>query len=274
MPAHYTVRRLLVDLAAPLPRHWAGGDAFLSAFLNALSMSFPEGEQFFIDAVREGAAALPAAEREAFADELRGFVGQEATHRRLHALFNAQLDRQGLVNAWEPRILRRRRRIEGLDPRHAVAVTAAYEHFTAILAEYLLARPGLLAGAEPRLADFWAWHAAEESEHRSTAFELYRRLGGDEARRRRWMSIVTTNFLSDIVRQTVSNLRHDGTLWRCSTWRSGWRLWFGADGLLRQLRRPWRRYYAAGFHPCEQGGQAGPAWLAAHADRWRPVGSG
>jgi hypothetical protein len=31
------VRRLLIDLEAPFARHWNGGDAFRSAFFNALS---------------------------------------------------------------------------------------------------------------------------------------------------------------------------------------------------------------------------------------------
>ena len=52
-------RRLLVDLQAPLPRHWNGGDAFRTALFNALSMSVPAGEQFFLDSVKKGLAALP-----------------------------------------------------------------------------------------------------------------------------------------------------------------------------------------------------------------------
>ena len=46
--------RLLIDLEAPIARHWNGGDAFRTAYFNALSMSFPVGEQFFIDSVRDG----------------------------------------------------------------------------------------------------------------------------------------------------------------------------------------------------------------------------
>ena len=38
------VRRLLIDMAAPIPRHWCAGDPFRTALLNALSMSFPVGE--------------------------------------------------------------------------------------------------------------------------------------------------------------------------------------------------------------------------------------
>ena len=83
------VRRLAIDLDTPFPVRWNGGDAFRSALFNALSMTFPVGEQYFIDSVRAGVAALPEAERAAFADEVRGFVGQEATHRHLHARFNA-----------------------------------------------------------------------------------------------------------------------------------------------------------------------------------------
>ena len=43
--AALAVRRLLIDLEAPVARHWCGGDAFQTALLNALSMSFPAGER-------------------------------------------------------------------------------------------------------------------------------------------------------------------------------------------------------------------------------------
>ena len=166
------VRRLLIDLETPFERHWCGGDAFRTAFFNALSMSFPVGEQFFIDAVRDGHKALPPEEQAQFADEVRGFIGQEATHRRIHALFNGHLDQQGLANEWAPRAQERMKLFAGADPRHPLAVTAANEHFTALLAEWLLAHPEVLQGAEPRLATMWQWHCAEESEHKNTAFDL------------------------------------------------------------------------------------------------------
>ena len=161
---HLVVRRLLIDLEASIPRHWNGGDAFRTAFFDALSMSFPVGEQFFIDSVRAGLRALPEAQRALFEDEVRGFIGQEATHRRIHALYNGHLARQGLVNRWEARALKRIRALDGLDLRTHLGVTAATEHFTAIFAERLLTHDGLLAGAEPRLLTLWRWHAAVERE--------------------------------------------------------------------------------------------------------------
>jgi predicted metal-dependent hydrolase len=265
------VRRLLVDLDTPLPRHWCGGDAFRTAWFNALSMSFPFGEQFFIDAVRAGAATLPEDQRVAFEPAIKAFVGQEATHRRIHTLFNAHLEKQGLVNHWEPRAARRLTQLEGVDVRQWVAATAATEHFTAILAEYLLSDASPLQGAEPRLATLWLWHASEETEHRSTAFDLYRALGGNEEWRLRLFRLNTGYFICDALRQTVNNLWHDGTWWRMSTWASGWRFLFGRGGLVRTLRQPWRRYLREDFHPSRQDGRAAAQWLRDHAADWEPV---
>lgn len=266
------VRRLLVDLQTPFARHWNGGDAFRSAFFNALSMSFPNGEQFFIDSVRAGLQALPEAQRAPFEAEVRGFIGQEATHRRLHSLYNEQLAQQGLKNHWEPRSQRRMARLEGKDVRLHLAVTAAAEHFTAILAEYLLGHDAPLAGADARMTLLWRWHAAEESEHRSTAFDLYRALGGNEEWRLRIFRVVSFNFVCDALRQTLNNLWHDGSWWRPSTWVSGWRFLFGRDGIVRAMRRPWSEYLRADFHPADHGGQAGTAWLRDNTASFTQVG--
>jgi predicted metal-dependent hydrolase len=265
------VRRLLIDLERPVDRHWANGDAFRTAYLNALSMSFPIGEQFFIDSVRNGVKSLPAEARERFETEVQGFVGQEATHRRIHGLFNAHLMKQGLVNRWEQRAARRIQRFKHLDVRHHVASTAAYEHFTAILAEYMLGRPELFGSTEPRLQTMWMWHAAEESEHKSVAFDLYHALGGNHRWRVRWFWIATSYFLADSLRQTVNNLWHDGTLFKWSTWASGWRFFFGQDGLVPANFRAWRAYLRADFHPAEHESGRSAQWLREHADRFAVV---
>lgn len=265
------VRRLRVDLKPSLARHWNGSDAFRTALFNALSMSFPAGEQVFIDAMRRGLAELPAGQRTEFESEVQAFIGQEATHRHIHGLFNAHLARQGLVNRWESRILKRRERMQAMGARNWLAVTAATEHFTAILADHLLAHPQLLQGAEPRLRDLWLWHCSEESEHRSTAFDLYRALGGDEAWRLRIFRVVSWHFGADLLRQTLHNLWRDGAWWQTSTWFSAWASLFGPHGLLRLGFGPWRQYKRADFHPSQADGSAGARWLAAHADLAPPV---
>lgn len=265
------VRRLLIDLETPFARNWCGGDEFSTAFFNALSMSFPFGEQFFIDSVRAVAETLTVEARTALQAEIKGFVGQEATHRRIHSLFNAHLERQGLVDAWTPRITGRLRRLEGADPRHALAITAASEHFTAMFAEWLLAHPEVLAGAEPRLRALWLWHSAEESEHKCTAFDVYRAAGGSERWRKRWFVRITITFLTDLVRQTVANLRTEGALWKFATWKSAARILFARDGLLIGNVGAWRRYLATGFHPAEQESSLSGRWLDNNRSLFKPV---
>lgn len=267
------VRRLLIDLEQSVDRHWCGGDPFLTAWFNALSMSFPVGEQFFIDSVRRGAKELPPDQQEAFRQEIQGFVGQEATHRRIHALFNAQVEKHGLVNAWEPRVRKRLKQLEGIGPRHELAITAAYEHFTALFAEWLLSHPSVLDGCEPRLKTLWLWHSAEESEHKSTAFDLYQALGGSHAWRVRWMIRITVIFLWQAMRQTTLNLHRDGTLWRWSTWRSGWRHLLGAQGMLRNSVKPWKAYFRRDFHPRQQSCELSARWLQDNHERFSTVGA-
>ncbi|MFC5497388.1 metal-dependent hydrolase [Caenimonas terrae] len=267
------VRRLLIDLEQPFERHWCGGDAFRSALFNALSMSFPVGEQFFIDSVRAGFRLLPPELQERFRAEVQGFVGQEATHRRLHALFNAQLERQGLVNDWEPRARQRLKLMEGQDARHLLGITAANEHFTAILADWMLRNADLLASSDQRLSTLWLWHSAEESEHKSTAFDLYQAVGGSHEWRIKWFRRITTIFLVDTLRQTVNNLRHDGTLWKWSTWTSAASYLFGKRGLIRQTYQPWRDYKRRDFHPSQHDSEPSRRWLADYSDRYTPVGA-
>jgi len=265
-----TIRRLLVDLDTPLPRHWAG-DAFTTAFFNALSMSFPVGEQLFIDSIRKGMAQLPEAQRQAHAIEVQGFIGQEATHRRIHQRFNEHLTKQGLVNRWERRLESRRPQMEALDVRNWVAVTAATEHLTAIFSEHLLAHPALLQHAEPRLRDMWRWHCSEETEHRATAFEIYRSLGGAHEWRVKIFKVVTQDFAIELARQVLGNLWHDGTWWRPSTWMQGFGLLFGKSGFVRCGRAPWRRYLSADFHPDQADGSLARQWLDANAGVAPPV---
>ncbi|MFM7000893.1 MAG: metal-dependent hydrolase, partial [Limnohabitans sp.] len=238
-PTDLTVRRLAIDLSKGFSRHWNGGDAFLTAYANALSMSFPVGEQFFIDAVKHGAKALPDTPENADLHKVvKGFIGQEATHRHLHGLYNAHLEKQGLVNHWGPRSEKRLEKgrqmlFEKSDKGylHELAMTAAFEHYTSIFGDLVLAhmdQPGdWFAKAEEPLKTLWRWHAAEESEHKCVAFDLYQRLGGNHAWRMRWFWYVTLQFSADVLRQTVNNLWHDKTLFKPSTWWSAGKFLLG-----------------------------------------------
>ncbi len=266
------VRRLLVDLTTPFAVRWNGGDAFRSAFFSALSMSFPVGEQYFIDSVRNGLKALPHEQRETFSKEVAGFVAQEATHRRVHELFNGHLRNQGFDNWIERHAAQRIAKNAGRPVPLHVAATAATEHFTAIFANWTMRHPEAFEGAEPRLQTLWAWHASEESEHRNTAFDIYTAVSGNHLWRKRMFSYITVVFLSDVARQTVLNLWHDKALFKASTWASCWKLLFAKDGMIRGNYGLWRDYKSPSFHPSQHEAELSRQWLLDNTAQFAVVG--
>jgi predicted metal-dependent hydrolase len=256
------IRRLRVDLSRGFPRLWCGGDAFRTHYMNALSMSFPVGEQFFIDAVKKGVTLLPPEQQAHWAEEVRGFVGQEATHRFIHGQFNSELERQGLKNHWQRWAAWRIKNGEHLHPINHVAVTAAYEHFTAVMATGLLTHDKWLDGAPPELALLWRWHAVEESEHKTVAFDLYRAMGGSERRRILWFVYIGLQFLVESSVQTCINLWRAGLWWQPRTWWGAARYLFGRGGVWGASLVPLLRYLRPGFHPAQLGDAAEMArWL-------------
>jgi predicted metal-dependent hydrolase len=267
-----TVRKLNIDLSGGFPRRWLGGDAYRSAFMNALSMSFPLGEQMFIDSVR---AAPPACIADpALRADVKDFVGQEASHRHVHQQYNAELARQGFDYTLEPQIRVRVERIRKLPVRDRLAITCALEHYTAMLADYVLRHPEYLGGAEPQLRTLWTWHAFEELEHKAVAFDVYRAAGGGYLRRALWYLHVSLVFWWDTSRQTIHNLRRDGSLWRPGTWTSAARAWFGRKGLAWHLFRPGMAYLSPRFHPWQHDNrELLQMWLEHNDDAYRAIGS-
>ena len=177
--------------------------------------------------------------------EVRDFIGQEASHRFVHQQYNAELAAQGLVFVREAKPERRIRLLARLDPLDGSAVTCAVEHFTAMLADGVLALPGWLDGAEPDMHTLWSWHAVEESEHKGVAMDVYRAAGGGYWRR--VLVVSGGEFHADArsALQTADSLRRDGELWKARTWLSAARTWLGRDGILWHLARPGLRYSRA-----------------------------
>ena len=136
----------------------------------------------------------------------------------------------------------------------------------------MLRHPEALQGSEDRLAALWMWHAAEESEHRNTAYDLYHAIGGSYVWRIRTFRYITVVFLSDVTRQTIRNLWHDGALFKWSTWRSGWQLLFSHDGMIRGNYALWRDYFRADFHPSQHDATRSRQWLQDNTARFMVVG--
>ena len=279
------VRRLNIDLTSTMRRHWNGDDAFLTAFFNALSFSFPEGEQFFIESVRNAVPHLDATPtNQTLQATVRAFIGQEASHRHMHAQYNSQLEAQGLKNHWGPRIVKRKTRARRLFAKssrhylHELAITAGYEHFTSVLGDLTLQSIGnkgdWLEHADTPIQTLWRWHAAEECEHKAVAFDLYQQLGGNHTWRLFWFVYISIHFTTDVIRQTINNLWNDRTLHKPSTWWSALKFCFGRYGWMWRCTPRFMAYLRKGFHPNQMGNERlMHDWLQAHSNQWRAVGT-
>jgi len=267
-----TVRKLKIDLSRGFSRHWLGGDVWRTAFMNALSMSFPLGEQMFIDSLR--AVPLETIADAGMRAEVKDFVGQEASHRFVHEQVNAELARQGYPYTLEPRMRRRVQQIARLPVLDRVAITCALEHYTAMLADYVLRHPHWLEQAEPEMRTLWSWHAAEETEHKAVAFDVYRAAGGGYAKRVWWYLYASVIFWIDTFGQTAHNLRRDGKLFAPATWASAATSWFGRLGLAWALAKPALQYLSPRFHPWQHDNRGLlRVWLDSNDEAYRVITS-
>ncbi len=176
-----TIPRRDVELGlepSTVPRDWCHDDAFQTTFMNALSLLFPEGERFFVDSVK--------AHREGITDptlraQITGFIGQEAMHGREHRAFNDRLKELGYPTRFTDRRVKLALSVLGkvAPKRHQLAVTAALEHYTATLAEVIL-RDGGARGefTSEEIRTLFTWHALEETEHKSVAFDVFQHVCG------------------------------------------------------------------------------------------------
>jgi len=241
------------QIAASLTRDWFDQHPFKTAWFNAMSITFPLGEKFFIDSVRHFAGQVDDPKLQ---QEIRQFCGQEGFHRREHERYNQALCRaRGYDLGWlegrlENNIARARKMLR---PIEQLAVTAALEHITAIMAEAALSPDSPMMGAvEPPMQQLWDWHAAEEMEHKSVAFDVYRAVGGSERMRKQALRRATFFLFVDIMGGVLHMLRHDRKLWSLSLWRDGWRFLFAPGGILRRVWPAYKEYFRDGFHPWQR----------------------
>jgi predicted metal-dependent hydrolase len=236
---------------APAPRLWHGGSVAATAIYNALSTTFPAGEAFFVESVRQFREGTPPR----LADEIKAFTTQEAIHSREHDAFNRRAASSGYdLSALEKRVDERLALTRDRPPIVSLAATMALEHFTAILAHELLADPRHLAGADQETADLWRWHACEEIEHKGVAYDTWLHATKDWTRWKRWslkariMLLITEHFIIDRTAGALELMRQDGV--------TGGKAWAGLlsylwvrPGMFRKIAGAWLAFFLPRFHP-------------------------
>lgn len=253
--ADITVRRMDFDLDPDIPTLWFGDHRLLTMLLTALSGVFPEGERMFMRSVRHYEKNIQDPE---LRKQVKAFIGQEAHHGKEHHAFNEFMESKGVpVMAidkftkdgiqWEESMF---------PPKVLLARTCALEHFTAIFAETLLQNPHLIDAMDDRMKPIWIWHAIEESEHKSVAFDVYQDQV-DDYRNRVIQMLSTTVFF------TFFTAYHTNTLLKKtaeSTPRKGqklvnWReIWKHRD-ILKNMGKDYLAYYKRDFHPNQKPAQ-------------------
>jgi uncharacterized protein len=166
-----------------VPMHWLPGEPLVSQILNVTHLILPPGEKWF---VRVCADNLAKVRDDALVARVRGFMGQEAIHGRSHASYLERLCACGIDPSTEVaalenyiRALERVGRLFGKTwfEFGRLSIVAATEHFTCVLGTWALECRALRRG-EPMMLDLLLWHAAEEVEHRSVAFDLAAEISG------------------------------------------------------------------------------------------------
>ncbi len=247
-PIPIRVRRMDYDIPE-LPRYWYRGNPWITHFMNALSTSFPDGERFFIHAVRNFESQITDPELRA---QIRAFIGQEANHGKEHEAFNNalieqhNLPLQSKMGFMKGALAYAKKRFH---PREQLALTVGFEHFTAILANLMLKRVDDLDGLDAMYGDMFMWHAVEETEHKAVAFDVFQQVDGDYWVRVSGMAKATFFFLLITLRMQYSLLKHDNKL---TDWRSA--LGFAKfllfkPGMFTRIIPEYLDFYRPNFHP-------------------------
>jgi predicted metal-dependent hydrolase len=252
-PADLTItpRDLRVDRNTRNARWWHGGDPVATAYFNALSAAFPQGETFFIESVRRYRDSV----HEPLREQIAAFVQQESMHTREHVVFNKLLRTAGYdTTAMDAETRRRVDEARARPPVVQLALTVALEHFTAIMAHSLLTEREPMPGAADEIVRLWQWHAIEEIEHKAVAYDTFVTVTQRMRPLRRWllrchvMALVSLQFWYSNFQRMADFFRQDGI----NTPRTWWRVakyLLVKPGMMRRIFWDYLRFYAPGFHP-------------------------
>jgi predicted metal-dependent hydrolase len=180
-PVQIQARKVAFDVS-DVPLHWIPGHPVASNIVGLLNIVLPAAERWFVATFNE---ALPLVKDPKLADDMRGFIGQEATHADTHEkILNEFMLARGVDTA---PLLKQVDYIFGkvlapstsADPKRRhnnlcdrLWLIAAIEHYTAVMGDFALNCAWDDFGADPTIADLFRWHGSEEVEHRNVAHDV------------------------------------------------------------------------------------------------------
>ncbi|NUK88073.1 metal-dependent hydrolase [Streptomyces lunaelactis] len=253
------------------PLHWIPDEPTATHVINVLHLLLPAGERWFVKVFKE---ALPLVGDPVLLKDVKGFMGQEATHSVQHAHVLDHLATQRLdTEAFTKHVDFLFEKLLGEKPpfgapvppqewlRFRLSVIAAIEQFTAVLGNWVLHAEGLdEAGSDEVMLDLLRWHGAEEVEHRAVAFDMYQHCGGEGlpryARRIEGMAVTAPVLLWLWAWGTAYLIRHDPQLagrLRYSLREHNRAVGKGLLPTWRELGAAIPRYFRRSYHPSQEG---------------------
>ncbi|MEF9956134.1 MAG: metal-dependent hydrolase [Acinetobacter sp.] len=233
------------------PRFWFGNDPFRTRMFDALSLTFPEGERYFIESIRLFRDKIDDPDLQ---KRVADFIRQEAQHGMAHDKMNQVMKDQGMpIEAFTNRLKKIFRfELKYRSPQYNIAMTAAAEHLTALMADTFYSKKATLAEADPFVRALFAWHAIEEMEHRDVAYDVMREVGEVPELTRRSALVITSILMFGFTfYRTNVMLTSDGFDWkqRVKMAAKGLPWFFGRNGILTVKREQYSDWFKKDFHP-------------------------
>lgn len=247
------VRKNLNFKLDEIPRFWFGGDPFKTRMFDALSLTFPDGERYFIESVRLFRDKIKDPELKL---RVADFIHQEAQHGIAHDKMNQVMRDQGMPVDQFLQVLKKIFKLElkNRSPQYNIAMTAAAEHLTALMAETFYSHKKTLTEAHPYVRALLAWHAIEEMEHRDVAFDVMQQVGEvPELTRKFTLAFTTVMMLGFTTYRANIMLKYDGfsRLERLKLTIQGIPWFLGRDGMLTKMKSQYLDWFKPDFHPSQ-----------------------
>jgi predicted metal-dependent hydrolase len=255
---HVPPRDIHFDVDAAKTGHWLGGDPVGTAVFNALSLTFPDGERMFMDAVRHYRGEV----RGKLAEDVKGFIAQEAIHSREHHSLNQLIDRARYpVERVEQGVRDRVAFARSRGPMRMLIATIALEHFTAMMADAHARHRDLFDQADPEIERMWRWHAMEETEHKAVAYDVFLHVTRHwhplkrYLRRTLAMALISYFFTRNITNYAAWLLEADGYS-KQDALKAVRRYVWRTPGLFSRNSKTYFAWYRPGFHPWDEDNRA------------------
>lgn len=271
------VRKNLNFKLDEVPRFWFGGDPFKTRMFDALSLTFPDGERYFIESVRLFRDKIKDPALQA---RVADFIRQEAQHGMAHDKMNQVMKEQGMPVESFIKVLNKIFKFElsRRSPQYNIAMTAAAEHLTALMAETFYSHRETLEDAHPYVRALLAWHAIEEMEHRDVAFDVMKQVGEvPEATRKFALAFTTVMMFGFTTYRANIMLKYDGfnRLERLKMTTKGLPWFFGKNGMLTRMRDQYSDWFKKDFHPSQHPVIAQyDVWVNTLAETGDPIAAG